>query len=319
MTRPISVMIPTLRRPEGLERAIRSVLDQEAADELVQAIVVVDNSPEGSARRFVDRLRRRTAVPLLYLHEPTPGVATARNSGLEACHAPYVAFLDDDEEAPPEWLAHLFLTHHTCKADVTFGPVRAVTPETGWTRPYLDRFFSRLGPAKSGVIDVAYGCGNSLMTRATALGGTNPFNVDMDRSGGEDDHLFERIREDGGVFAWAAEAHVFEHVPAHRANLYYTLRRAFSYGQTPARMCFDRTPRDWAGVLRWMCIGSVQALVFGAAWVVGWALQRPARAELADRAARGLGKIVWWRTPQFYGLAEIARTDALVIPSLAAE
>lgn len=320
MTRPISVMIPTLRRPEGLERAVRSVLAQDGADELVQAVVVVDNSPEGSARRFVDRLRRRTAVPLLYVHEPTPGVATARNSGLEACHAPYVAFLDDDEEAPPQWLAHLFLTHRTHKADVTFGPVRAVTPEdSGWTRPYLDRFFSRLGPARSGPTDTVYGCGNSLMTRATALGGANPFNVDLDQVGGEDDHLFARIREDGGVFAWAAEAYVLEHVPAHRANLHYTLRRAFSYGQTPARMCFDRSPRDWIGVLRWMGVGMAQTLLFGAAWLVAWAIRKPGRAELADRASRGLGKVIWWRTPQFYGAVEVARTEPLVMPPLAAE
>jgi hypothetical protein len=29
--------------------------------------------------------------------------------------------------------------------------------------------------------------------------------------------------------------------------------------------------------------------------------------------------MVWWRTPQFYGLAEVIRTEAEVAPPLAAE
>lgn len=306
--RRISVLIPTLRRPEGLERALRSVFDQEGAAELVQDIVVVDNSPEGSARRFVDRLRRAAPAPLLYVHEPTPGVATARNAGLAACHAPYVAFLDDDEEAPPDWLARLFKTHLEFRADVTFGPVRAVLgKDHPWAQEHLVRFFSRRGPESSGLTETVYGCGNSLMTRATALVAAAPFDVGHDEVGGEDDHLFARIRADGGVFAWAADAYVLEHVLEHRSNLAYALRRAFSYGQTPARMAADR--RDWLGLLRWVSIGVVQALGYGVATLALWALKRPGRAQLADRAARGLGKVIWWWTPRFYGAAEAARTE----------
>lgn len=305
--RPISVLIPTLRRPEGLERALRSVFAQTGLATLVQDIVVVDNSPEASARRFVERLRSASTAPLLYVHEPTPGVATARNAGLAACHAPYVAFLDDDEEAPPEWLAKLFAVHRRFRADVTFGPVQAVLPPTeAWATGYLVRFFSRVGPESSGATQTVYGCGNSMMTRATALAGAAPFDAGHDEVGGEDDHLFASIRARGGVFAWAADAPVHEHVPEHRANLGYTLRRAFSYGQTPARMCADGG--DWPGVLRWMVVGAGQAVVYGAlACVAAW-LKHPRRAELADRASRGIGKVIWWRTPRFYGAAEAART-----------
>jgi succinoglycan biosynthesis protein ExoM len=315
MPRPISVLIPTMRRPQGLECALRSIFEQEGLNELVQDVVVVDNSPEGSARRFVDRLRRHSPAPLLYVHEPHPGVATARNAGIAACHAPYVAFLDDDEEAPPDWLARLFLVHKTCKADVTFGPVRAVTPEdSGWARPYFDRFFSRFGPDQSGLTETVYGCGNSMMSRATALASAAPFDVGLDNVGGEDDHLFQRIRAEGGAFAWAADAFVYEHVPGHRATLAYTLRRAFSYGQTPARMSYDSSPRDWAGVVKWMAVGVAQTAIYGALAAAAWAFNRLERADYADKASRGLGKVIWWRTPQFYGAAEAARTEPAPAP-----
>jgi succinoglycan biosynthesis protein ExoM len=306
MNKPIGVLIPTFRRPDSLERAIRSVFDQAAVEELLQDIVIVDNSPEGSARKLVSRLRGDAPVPILYVHEPRPGVATARNSGLEAVNAPYVAFLDDDEEAPSDWIVRLFHTHRTFKADVTFGPVRGVVPEdSGWAKSYLERFFSRIGPKTSGLTHENYGCGNSMMTRATALHGV-PFDPTFDEVGGEDDWLFERLRREGCIFAWSAEAWVWEHAPTHRANLAYTLRRAFSYGQTPARTCVDR--RDWVGMVYWMAVGAGQAAVYGA---IAYALKlmgSPRRADMADKAARGLGKVIWWNTPRFYGEAEAARS-----------
>jgi len=313
--RPVGVLVPTFRRPDSLERALRSIFAQQAGAELLQDIVVVDNSPEGSARKLVARLRRYAPVPLLYAHEPRPGVATARNTGLEAVNAPYVAFLDDDEEAPPDWLARLFHTHRAFKADVTFGPVRGVVPDgVGWERPYLERFFSRLGPSVSGLTDTVYGCGNSMMTRATALHGV-PFDPSDDDVGGEDDRLFERLRDEGCIFAWSAKAWVWEHAPSHRANLDYTLVRAFSYGQTPARACIERGRRDFLGLARWMAIGLGQLTVYGSAALALHLKKSPRRAEMADRAARGLGKIVWWWTPRFYGKAEAARTEPMLAPA----
>ena len=122
----IDVLIPTLRRPDNLARALRSIFAQQGAAELIARVVVVDNAPEGSAALTVDALRPACPVPLCYVHEPRPGVATARNAGLAACSAPLVAFLDDDEEAPPSWLAGLRAAHLVLGSAVTFGPVRGV-------------------------------------------------------------------------------------------------------------------------------------------------------------------------------------------------
>ena len=120
---PVCVLIPTFRRPESLARALASVLAQDGLGTLVAEIAVVDNDPGGSARTTVDALRREGAS-LLYIPAPEPGVSNARNAGLAATTAPLVAFLDDDEEAPPHWLASLHAAHTAFAADVTFGPVR---------------------------------------------------------------------------------------------------------------------------------------------------------------------------------------------------
>ena len=307
----VAVIIPTLRRPESLERALRSVFLQTGVADRVAGIVVVDNDPLGSAESLVEALRGSSPWPLIYRHAPTPGVATARNAGVAATQAPLIAFLDDDEAASSGWLLALLKAQAETGADVVFGPITGRTPGAeAWLAPYLERFFGREGPDRNGLIAAPYGCGNSLLIRATALPGAAPFNIAADHAGGEDDALFAGLAARGGRFGWAADAQVEEFAPAHRATLKYALARAFAYGQGPSQTA--AAAKDWPGVARWMLIGAAQAVVWAAAAAALTLTARPKRAEMYDRVARGLGKVLWTRRfePHFYGARELARLEA---------
>ncbi len=314
--RDVDVLIPTFRRPDQLARALCSVAAQVNAGALVAAVVVVDNSPEGSAAAVVEALRPTLPAPLVYVHEPHPGVATARNAGLAASRSPLVAFLDDDEEAPPGWLQALRAAHLQLGAAVTFGPVRGVAANApAYLRPYLDRFFSREGPAETGPTAVVYGCGNSMMTRAVALAGPEPFDTRSDVTGGEDDRLFSGLRTRGAAFGWAAEAWVYEHAPPHRTRLGYALKRAFCYGQSPSQTSLRE--RDGTALARNMFIGAGQAAVYGlASLALGAVGRRAAAIEFLDRALRGAGKVGWFLRVELYGLATTPSPPPLRRPVL---
>lgn len=307
----VAILIPTLRRPESLARAVLSLFVQDGVAARLREIVVVDNDPLGSAAPAIAGLQAEAPVPLHYVHEPRPGVATARNAGLHATEAPLIAFLDDDETAAPGWLAALIAALEAFEADAVFGPIETVLPgEAAAHRSYLQAFFARSGPAASGPIAEPYGCGGSLLRRATALPGPAPFDPGCDETGGEDDVLFARLLANGGRLAWAADALAFEHVPPERARLAYALRRAFAYGQGPAQTC--ARAGDWAGVAKWMGVGAAQALAWGALALPAWAFGLGNRAQPLDRAVRGLGKLLWAPgfEPRFYGAAGLARTAA---------
>jgi hypothetical protein len=306
----VAVIVPTLRRPKSLERALRSLFAQTGVGDRLGAVVVVDNDPAGSARATVDALETLSPWPLVYRHAPRPGVATARNAGLAATEAPLIAFLDDDEAASPGWLAALLAAQAATGADAVFGPIRGRVPDqTGWTRDYLEAFFGRTGPAATGLIDHPYGCGNSLLVRATALPGSAPFDPAADQAGGEDDALFSALATRGGRFGWAAEAWVDEFAPPHRATLKYALTRAFAYGQGPSQTAAAR--RDWPAVLRWMLIGTAQGMVWGLVALAFTVVHNPRRALAMDRAARGVGKLFWMKgfEPHFYGARELTRLE----------
>ena len=51
-----------------------------------------------------------------------------------------------------------------------------------------------------------------------------------------------------------------------------------------------------------MLVGAAQMSVYGAVATGLWILRRPARFAYADKAMRGLGKVLWPSRLTFYGL-----------------
>lgn len=290
----VSIVIPTQRRPAGLAAAVASALAQAGVEPATVELVVADNDQIPSARDAVEAVAKAAPFPVVYVHEPAAGVANVRNTALTVARGGFIAFLDDDQEAPVDWLASLLAVQAATGADVVFGPVHARAPETvAEHRAYFERFFSRLDDSAEGLIDHFYGCGNSLIRRAV-LPAQQPFAVERNQIGGEDDLLFGNLQAGGARFAWAPKAWVWEDPVPSRLTLRYTLARAFGYGQGPTEHCWSSTPRDIAGVIKWMLVGLAQAAVFGPVALLKVALRRPDRAAALDRAARGLGKTFWW-------------------------
>jgi glycosyltransferase involved in cell wall biosynthesis len=291
----VSIVIPTQRRPQQLLRAARSALRQTGVDRRVLELVIADNDQTPSARPIAEQLAAEARFPVVYVHEPRPGVANVRNAAMTAAGGGLIAFLDDDEEAPDGWLAALLDVQLRFDADVVFGPVRARAPDhVVEHRAYLERFFSRVGPAEAGLSADYYGCGDSLVRRAALPDLRRPFSEVRNQTGGEDDLLFGAMKARGARFAWAPAAYVFEDPAPERLSLGYAIRRAFAYGHGPTSHCAASDPPDRLGVARWMAIGLGQAVVYGLAALGQWIVRAPDRAFSLDKAARGLGKTLWW-------------------------
>lgn len=99
----VSVIIPTFRRPDKLDRAIDSVLAQTYSD--VEVIVVDDNEPFTEGRQLTEQIMQRyeSNARVKYIkHEHNKNGSAARNTGARSSDAEYVAFLDDDDEFYPE-------------------------------------------------------------------------------------------------------------------------------------------------------------------------------------------------------------------------
>ena len=88
----VAVVIPVYERNEPLRRAVESVMAQT---EPVKEILVVDDGTEHTPAAEV--LEGLTDRRLRLLFQPNLGVSTARNLGIKATKAEWVAFLDSDD------------------------------------------------------------------------------------------------------------------------------------------------------------------------------------------------------------------------------
>lgn len=304
----VTVAIPTMRRPDGLMSALRSVFAQDVPATLSVAweIVVADNCPDHSAREAIASLRSEAPVPLTVVHAPTPGVANARNAIWRAARGDMLAFLDDDQVATPGWLAGLIEARATLDTPVVFGAIRSRLPRSqDRLNPYYADRFARHGVPGHAVLAHYYGCGNCLIDRRALSLEAPPFCASANDIGGEDDLLFHRLQQDGTRFGWSGDALAEEVVPAHRATLSYTMKRAFAFGQGPSQSCANASPPDIPGIARWMVIGAGQALVFGVLALFALPFNRVQAVRWLDRAVQGVGKVLWAPIfePRLYGRA----------------
>jgi glycosyltransferase involved in cell wall biosynthesis len=96
----VSVIIPTYNRVRVISRAIESALQQTLTD---YEIIVVDDGSTDNTREF---LSKNFANKIRYIGKPkNEGLASARNTGIEASRGTYIALLDDDDLWLPEKLA----------------------------------------------------------------------------------------------------------------------------------------------------------------------------------------------------------------------
>jgi len=271
-------------------------------------VVLIDNDPTGSA---LEPLRALHDPRVTIVHEPRAGVANARNAGLRAAQGDIVAFLDDDEIAPDNWLAELLRVQAAYGADVVFGPVRTkLASQPRDHAAYFENFFARDPDHAEGLIDVFYGCGCSLIRRA-ALPAVEPFSTERNEIGGEDDLLFQAMEAAGASFAWAPKAFVWETPEPSRVTLAYTLRRAFAYGQGPATKAWTGPKRDLSAIAFWMAVGAGQTVVYGAVAAGCFVAKTGKRAFAYRRFTEGVGKLLWFPVikPRFYGASRLKGSE----------
>jgi succinoglycan biosynthesis protein ExoM len=236
----ISVCIVTYRRPSSLARLLGCLARQEGALPAFE-ILVVDNDVERTAAEVCRRFEG--CLPVRYAVEARRGISHARNRSVEASCGRYIAYVDDDHEVGPEWLAGLHAAAVASGADGVFGPV-IVNVEgelPAWVRS-ADFFTYRPLVPCAPIPWHRTRTANCCLRRA-ALPGPAPFDPRLALTGGEDTELFERMIRSGARLISIPAPAIQDRRPAARANALWLLRRSFRIGGTGAYV-------EWRGLGR---------------------------------------------------------------------
>lgn len=303
-TKTIVIGIPTFKRPQGLARLLASIATQQAP--FIPHVLVADNEgDQGAGLRVVEEVRSQGfPFPLTAIAVPERGISQVRNALMKAAFetlaADALAMVDDDERVEPGWIAALVDMQAQGNFDVVGG---TVFPEFEATPPRwsdsLAVYWRTVYPA--GSIDMIHGTTNVLLNRSLherfpgAL-----FDASFGLTGGGDKEFFTRLKREGAVFGFAADAVSHEFFDASRATKSWAVKRAYRIGSGDARIfkLYSTTFGEWAK--EWVKLSIALALSPVLILVMSGSPAKQMRAVLM--LTRQLGKLngLFGKPPRVY-------------------
>lgn len=197
MMTAISVVICTYNRADLLAGALHSVCAQPVDSDQYE-VIVVDNNSSDATQAVVARYAA-TYPNVRYCLEAKVGLSHARNRGWAEAKGEYVAYIDDDSQAPSTWLA-VALDIITHVGPPAFGgPCQAfyLDPKPRW---YQDSYASRdYGPVARYLSDGEFLIGCNMCFRQASIASVGGFDPRLGMTGshigyGEDNEIQMRIR-----------------------------------------------------------------------------------------------------------------------------
>lgn len=199
------VVLCTRGRPALLREALTALRRQTRAPD---EVLVIDNAPTNAETRA---LVRSEFPDCRYVGEPRPGMACARNRGWWEAHGEVIAFLDDDCQATPDWVAALLVAWaHEPSLGACTGPLlplelrtraqQLIAARDGFSRGFHRQVFTHEPDGRPGwPLQVwRVGTGANLSFRRDALPGPAPFDERL-ANGEELDALFRVLRAGHGL------------------------------------------------------------------------------------------------------------------------
>lgn len=236
----ISIIICTHNRADYLAKALTGI-DNLQAGGIPFDVIVVDNA----SRDATPKLAREWAAGDLgrrrVLTEPVPGLSRARNRGWRESTARYVAYLDDDAIALPDWCAVLAneISRNEDGVGLIGGKIEPIweIARPAWLSDRLVPFLSMLdlGDARRTLDEHECVVGANMAIDRRALEQAGGFDEQLGRRGkslisNEELALKQRLSALRWHTVYRPDMTVMHHAPAERINVAWFRRRFFWQG-----------------------------------------------------------------------------------------
>lgn len=234
----ISVVVCTFNRSGLLKWVLESLVEQTIEKEIYEIIVVDNNSIDDTAN--IAKMFMKSSPNLRYVKETAQGLSFARNRGYKEARGKYVAYIDDDARATPDWIERILDSFENVKPEpVAIGGEIHPWYEESPPAWFADDLEIRTWGDKKGFLqgrDAKYGfSGSNMSFRKSVLELYEGFSTDYGMDGhilrlGEETELFYRIYQDHPWFWYDPSIRVLHRVSVDNMTLSYRLRRSYQGG-----------------------------------------------------------------------------------------
>jgi glucosyl-dolichyl phosphate glucuronosyltransferase len=240
----LSIVIPTYKRLDCLNRLLDSLYYQTARKDIFE-VIVVDNAPAENPNKVQEMCENSTycEMNLRYIHMSVAGVSAARNRGVEAANAEMIGFLDDDCLPKPDWVEKVIELFGKTKADILGGPFEPYTYEDKpvW---FHDEYVSVKQSEEAGVLTTRSVTGGNMAWRKKVFLNLGGFSTTFGHAGrkrvfGEEAELHRRARL-AGYTTWYDPWLIVQHyIHLQRMQLVPLFFSGFFHGQARARLKYN--------------------------------------------------------------------------------
>lgn len=287
----VSVVIPTRNRARMLRDSVNSLVAQDYPTDRFEVIVVDDGSDDRTSSSLAALANERDPR-VTYVHQESLGLNAARNRGIRSARAGLVCLVDDDIEAPPQWLASLVRgALRNPDAGCVGGPIRLRLegkPPRLCGREHLGETELDLGDEER---DDALVWGANMAVRKKAIDQIGPFD---ERLVHYDEHEWEeRLLDAGGRIVYVPDAWLWHRRTSESLGLWTLMKNRFKRGYSAMRYFEVRgitlstsyeiymIPRHLAHALRRRCAWGLLAAAASLGRLYGLARHKSVRRSRA--------------------------------------
>ncbi|HXN05563.1 MAG TPA: glycosyltransferase family 2 protein [Nitrospiria bacterium] len=259
----ISVVVCTYNRSSFLETCLQSLANQ-TLDKKAYEVVIVDNHSTDKTQEVAERFTR-TYGTFRVIRENMQGLSYARNRGWHEAKGGYVAYIDDDARAAPDWCEQIkiFFEKHSDAKGVG-GPYKAYTPSPPPEWFPSDYGSWTLGEATRPLGNDEWINGTNMIFAIEALRELDGFQEKLGMRGerlsyGEETNYLIRLREKEYLLYFCPLITVEHAILSYKFSLSWLFKSSYANGMS-ARRTFQRT-RPIGKCLSMVCTALVKGVV----------------------------------------------------------
>lgn len=268
-----TIVVCTRNRCLSLRRTLSSLQELLLPQAFRCEIVVVDNNSTDHTSRIAQEFSPTSRIPVRYLLEEAPGLAHARNRGIQGARGEIIAFIDDDITVCPSWLAELKRAFDEYGAACVGGKIllNESLKLPAWWDARCDAVLARFDLGDSVIVtssqdDREIGWGANMSFRRSVFEKYGHFRTDLGVRPGarlvcEESEMVQRLRGNGEVAVYLPTAVAYHFPEVERISKKFVRTWYFRLGESTFVW-------DWKSSDPITRIGSVPR------WRYKWALKR---------------------------------------------
>ena len=238
----ISVIICTYNRDKFLPLALKGMKEQEFPNSNWELVIIDNNCTDETAVICKNFENENPQLNIICKKETKQGLSNARNRGISESRGKFLAFVDDDAVAGPDYLKQVKLVFEQHPdAKLVGGRIfpRFEGQKPVWVSSFLMPLFSvlDLGSEIKKLEGKTYPVGANMIFRKEVFEQCGGFNPELGRTGknmmgGEEKDIYHRLAKIPGKIYYAPGPQVHHIIPIDRATKQFIHKQALGVGMS---------------------------------------------------------------------------------------